>query len=486
MTSHVGVIRQTEQGWELTLAQQTSFVPCDVDGDWQHEVAEAWRALGRQQQVTTQRCIITLHRSECYFASFPLPEGISARDRDALGFELERLLPLDAEAMVADYRESDDGTEVYAVAVQASRLSPLVRNLEAMETEIIAIVPEASVIARAVARDANLQQPFYLLINDASSVEQGEQTSTGCQWLLVSREAFHHWKQFPGGQVDLQRDLNVMADRLDHSLPVVCVGDSITMTIANPVVALPAPGDQLDECFHRGVRQIVTGGVGRCPDFRRGDLAPADPLYAVAKPLRQLTWVLVASLLLITIGATLREHWLTQASEQLQQRKTAAYREAFPDRRVPVAVMSSVRNEYRRVLGTRGNGDAIDRPVPATDVLRAVFSALRQAEQMGLEFVVNDLTIENGGLQLSVRMNEFSQIGTMTTHLEQSGFDVQDPSSDQVPPSNDLPKVTYQSTIQAQYVGAETPLTSTMDDRSFHSEWAVASREETSKFGDEQ
>ena len=484
MTSSVGVIRQTDRGWELTVAEQTRVMTCD--GDWQQEFVDAWQTLCGNHRAANRRCLITLHRSECFFATFPLPDGVSGKDQDALGFELERVLPLDAEAMVADYRESSDGTQVHAMAVQAQRFTALIRHLEAMETEIIAIVPEASLIARAVAREVNLQQPFYLLINPSSPAQNESPGSSGCEWILISQEGFQQWTQFPGGQADLQRDLNVMADRVDHALPVVCGGEPIAIALANPVIALPAPIEQIEQCFQIGVNQVIAGGVGRWPDFRRGELAPADPLYAIAKPLKQLTWALVASLLVIAIGATVRERWLMQASEQLQQRKTAAYREVFPDRRVPVAVMSAVRNEYRRVLGTRGNGDAVERPVPATDVLRAVFSALRQTEQLGIEFVINDVAIENGSLQLSVRVNEFSQIGTITTHLEQQGFDVQDPSSDQVPASNDLPHVTYQSTIQADYLGAQTPLTLDTDQGSVSPPLVIASRDAASDSGGRQ
>ena len=87
---------QLGSDWHVLVGDEHETVPVKSS---EQEIAETVRdALGRSG-VQDARCVIALATTECFFTAFDVAEVVDAKDRAAMTFELERIFPLDAEAM---------------------------------------------------------------------------------------------------------------------------------------------------------------------------------------------------------------------------------------------------------------------------------------------------------------------------------------------------------------------------------------------------
>ena len=430
-----GLIQQSDSGWLIQVGTQHSELPFDAPPEQiVQRLIEAYEAVGR----TDKRCVLALASSECFFTDFEPPDSVDPKDRTAVTFELERHFPLDAEAMVSDYSVDPSSRRIAAVAIESDRQVGITRALENLGVEIVAIVPATFLIARATERWREEQTPFKLFLIGPASAET----------LLVDSDGVRQWKQFSGADDELRRYHAITADPSDSSRTTVVVGQK----------ELAIQPDGPAEWCDRSVAQLLTEGAavalrgrwGRWPDFRRGDLAPSDPLYAVARPLRMLALAAILCFVIISCAAWYRSSRAVSESETVRDIQRSEFLEAFPGRRVPVLLMRTVRSEYSKTLGSRGRGDSIKLPVPATTVLENLFRGLEHAKRIGgARYRLIDLNILDGECSLTVRAQDAIQIGTIAKSLETVGFQVAPPASEQIDPSKDEPMATYQSTITA-------------------------------------
>ena len=132
-------------------------------------------------------------------------------------------------------------------------------------------------------------------------------------------------------------------------------------------------------------------------------------------------------------------------------------------------LMRTVRGEHSKTLGSRGRGDAIKLPVPATRVLKDLYRGLEHAQRVGgARLRLMDLKIVDGVCSLTVRAVDAVQIGTIAKSLETIGFDVTPPAAEQIDPSKDEPIPTYQSTLSAVWNPPEKRAEEAIDRRRSH------------------
>ncbi|QDV40316.1 hypothetical protein Enr13x_01220 [Stieleria neptunia] len=435
-----GLVVRTESGWFLQVGVEQTQLAAETPPD---VVAERFAQLCDSVKGAEKRCVLGMPGNECFFVCDELPDSIDPKDRSAVTFELERHFPLDAESMVADYFVRAASRQIAAVAIETRRHQATVDALQAAGIEVVSILPVAFLIARAFWRSDAEKSPFTLLIFAATSAE-----SLSAESLSVDGGGVYRWRQFHDGDDELRRHQATVADRVDASERTVIVGRS----------ELPFPlRGRVQWCDRAALRLAAEGAGlalggrwGRWPDLRRGDLAPSDPLFAVAGPLRKLAWAATCCCLILAIAAGYRGNRLAAESETVRRQQRAVFAEAYPGRRVPVMLMRTVRGEHSKTLGSRGRGDAIRLPVPATRVLRDLYRGLEHAQRVGgVRLRLMDLKIVDGVCSVTVRAVDAVQIGTIAKSLETIGFDVTPPAAEQIDPSKDEPIPTYQSTLSA-------------------------------------
>ena len=298
-------------------------------------------------------------------------------------------------------------------------------------------------VARAALRRVNFGAPFQLFLLSRESAES----------LRVDEDGIYHWRRFYDADA-LRRHFTITADPNDMS-PSVVVGQN----------RLPVqPNGEIHGCDRSAEQLAIQGAAiglagrwGRWPNFRIDDLAPADPLYAVAKPLRMLSIAATVCFLIVAGAAWYRSERIVEKSDSVRDAQRSHFKATFPGRRVPVMLLRTVRSEHQKTLGSRGRGDSIQLPMPATTVLGDLFRGLEHARRVGgARFRLLDVDIVDGDCSLTVRAVDAIQIGGIAKSLETVGFQVSPPASEQIDPSKEEPIPTYQSTISAVWTARAT------------------------------
>ncbi|MCA9140797.1 MAG: hypothetical protein KDB00_28690 [Planctomycetales bacterium] len=444
-----GLITRTESRWLIQVGREQVELAANTDPKL---AAERFANLCDDVKGVQRRCVLALDASECFFASFEVPDSIDASDRGAITYELERHIPLDAEAMVSDHSISAANGRVAAVAVQIDRQRQIIDALESSGIEVVSIIPLAFLAARRlqqIVAQRSKPEPnsLGLLMFHDGSVDA----------MTVDVGGIVRWRQFGDSEVELRRHQVIDSDHIDSSAPLwVVEGEDRDLKTSRPVHHCESSFIQLAAA---GTNLALRGRWGRWPDLRRGGLAPRDPLFAVAGPLRMFAISAVASLIVIAVAAWFRGERLAEQSERVRQQQRAAFTSAYPARRVPVMLMRTIRSEHNKALGSRGRGDTIDLPIPATTVLRQVYRGLEHAQTVQkIRLRLTDINIVDGECSLTVRAVDAVEIGVIAKSLETVGFEVQPPASEQIQPSKDEPIATYQSTIMAVWRDKKTAI----------------------------
>lgn len=449
------LIAKSSFGWSVTAGTQTQRVGPDALVE---QVVETLLGMLATDKAVAPRCVLALPAEECFFAAFTAPASLQIKDPTAVAYHLERILPLDAESMVADHRVDRDGERVVAVATSVERHRGLVDALEHAGIELVAIVPATVLVARAVRDWRSSSEPFLAFLFEPPDIiasashaldeNASEENTVGCDQVVVDANGLTHWKHCADAN-ELSRHYDLTSDPNDAVEPLVVVGrDRLDFSVPVALHWCPLSYPQL---LSQGASTVLSGRWGRWPNLRRGGLAARDPLLAVATPLRWLTLAALASAVLVIIASQWRTGRIIEASQRVQAQQREAFRDAFPGRRVPVLLMRTVREEYQQVLGARGSGDSVPLPQPATGVLAGLFAGLEAADRKGARFRVLNIDVKDGECSLALRSGDVVQIGVVAKSLEQSGFVVEPPASQQMEPSREEPIATFQSTVNARW-----------------------------------
>ena len=431
------VLQQTTRGWSIHCGGKTR--PFELD-DSPEAVAAELAQLIEQSPGVDQRCVLALHSTECFFANLSLPESIDVRDQTAISYEIENHVPLDAESMVSDHMPVGSNKQIAAVAIETERHRAIVQSLENAGIEIVGIVPASFLVARGARRWRRQSTSFELVLFNQGLVE----------WMMVDADGVSRWSVFCDGSDQWVRHHQAFAGETNGERPIVLVDkDELAHSIDAPIQHCPLSIEQLVES---GSTLLLSGKWGKWPNLRRGSLAPQDPLYAVAGRLRLLALAALVSVLVVSGAAMFRQARLTRESEQINAQCREEFQKTFPRRRVPIMLMRTIRDEHRKALGSHGQGDAIEPPIAATEVLHDIFAGLHSARQDGVRFRVIDLNIEDGSCSLTVRTTRAIEIGSIAKSLETVGLQVNPPATEQIAPSRDERVATYQSTIVATRV----------------------------------
>lgn len=434
-----GLIRQSDAGWVIQVGSELSALPTDASPQL---IAERFSELCTAVSGADNRCVLALASSECFFADFDPPDSIDPKDRRAVLYELERHFPLDAESMVADFSVDGSSRRISALAIETDRHRGLVDALENAGIEIVSILPASLLVARATLRWIDGNAPFRLFLLNRTAAES----------MLVDDDGVTQWRRFYDLD-ELRRHHTIIADSNDALQSVVVGRKNLSFATDEAAQRCNLSVQQLSA---QGAAIVLGGRWGRWPDFRRGDLAPSDPLVAVARPLGMLALAATFCFLIITLAAWYRSARIADQSEIVREQQRSEFQSAFPGRRVPVMLLRTVRSEHSKTLGSRGGDKSIQLPIPATTVLGDLFRGLAHAQRVGgARYRLLDIDIADGNCSLTVRAEDAIQIGTIAKSLETVGLDVSPPASQQIDPSKEEPIPTYQSTIAAVWTASQ-------------------------------
>lgn len=444
------MVARLASGWLIQSGAERAELDASADVI---DVANRVQQMLSDHASGSKKCLIAIDSADCFFLDTEPPDRVDLKDRAAVSFELERFFPLDAEAMTSDYSvrqtesENDEPSRpterLVALAAESERFQPLVMALEEQAIEILSIVPHSLLIARAALASCEETRSIDLWLFGSERAEV----------LQANADGVWRWKQFPDREQGFQRYQALQASVESVASPVLVVGHD-EQSFAKHHLAAPTTAKwsdhSSDQLAAEGASLALAGRWGNWLDLRRGDLAPRDPLYAISEPLKWLAFAAAFCFLSLSVASWYRGERMVRESQSIQQQQRAVYQKAFPNKRVPIAVMEGFRREHRKVLGSRGGGEGVDIPVAATDALSQVYRGFKKARENGkVRFRLQNLNIVGGVCSLTVRVRETTQLVALTKALEEVGLTVTPPASQQMDPTKDENVVTYESTIVA-------------------------------------
>ncbi len=287
--------------------------------------------------------------------------------RRAMLYRLEEQLPVDAEAMTADFLATDGGRSL-GVCVPTERAEALIAPLEQAGLEVTVLCPTALLVAwdRAQGRP---ELDGVLLAPDQGDLEA----------VRLAGRRPRAWYAADSLD-DLLRMLraDALADTRTEPVSLALVGPraaELADRLAEDETFRTDQGDPTDplDVAASAAGLAVEGKGAGWINLRRDARAPANPWARAAGPLR------VAAVLLLVLLAGLAGalYWrgeqyrrLAQACRDAQAKRFAAL---YGNRPVPAYVPMYLRSELQRLSGVRGAGfDVPDRPCALTTLARVV------------------------------------------------------------------------------------------------------------------
>jgi hypothetical protein len=428
--------------WRIIVGTKTEYVSRDVPTD---ELVTCVQLMTKLAGLKHPNCVLAPASTSCFFAALETGAEIDVRDRTALVFELEDHLPIDAESMVADFvvlPSSSANKTVASVAIEIDRWREIADDFESAGILVSSIVPAAVLATRSICHDLNFTDTVEVLLAGNST----------CDLIQVQSETIVAWKHSRLDPNRLRR--HKLLDTRGSDRVIVVGADetqqSMIRSVYNAIESVPG---SYESHLIRGADLSSSKASQRWFDLRRDQLGPSDRFRPIQTHLRLVTLAAVACLLAVVIGGWYRTQRIETEIANVRNRQQELFQTAFPNTKVPGALLRRVRSEHARVIGSRGATSQVDIPTSAPEILRTLLAALPQ----DVRFRIESLTVLNGQVDLDLQVRVPTDAGKLAMSLESAGFDVKPPVTTQQDAK------TFDSVLEATWIG-RTPQSPSQDE----------------------
>ncbi len=297
-----------------------------------------------------------------------LPRGSR---RTAMVYRMEEQLPLDVEALTADFLPPVDGT-VLGVAAESQKVKEQIDVLSAAGIEVVAVCPLA-LLALWSERAAG-QSADYAILAEPDNIDVfrlNANTPTG-------------WHTIENNDKDLVECLNV--DQLSRPVgpgaPTAVIVAEAAWSAAQTesslgLTAIGRSNESVLTAAAKAAAKLLSGvPAAGWVDLRRDALAVSNPWAQVRGLVRYAT---VVGLLLPAVLAGVfcwRGLQYASAAQHQHGRQTAVYRQLYPNRNPPANVVTRLTSDLRLVAGTSGATQDMPRRASALETLRLASTGL--------------------------------------------------------------------------------------------------------------
>ena len=425
MSNHSCILLQTSEGWQLASFATQQPVWSRVQGGLEvgpHDLAEAVDRFISQSSLS-RRVLIALASHTTLAMSFEANDSSELRHRRRLSYRLEESIPVAAEDFVADFLV--DGTNVCGVAVDPEGLLPIVTALDERDVHVQSIVPMAL-------------QALQSLLETGGIREHDPQTFNLIAWQNGSQLEIFRLEQRLNDWFHLPADAGSLVSWVGAQW--LRCSDPLRVLLIDCDLGLQESLQRLDGLKVQSIESVsmmafafqgawATASGKRRPwiELLRGELTMGDP-HRSTRGARNLCWAAAALLILaMTIFGAVRSYQYQRQARSSQQRQVAMFQETFPNSRVPTAVVSRLTSEYRKLLGARGEEAAVRLPPSALNVLYKLVAGLPP----DLRLQVEQIRIENGQIDLDVKVRSVGAAGQVADAIQNHGFVVEPPTTEQ-------------------------------------------------------
>lgn len=430
------LIIERENEWCIHVANETRIIPKTSEVS---KIVATVSDLLENSKSTKSGCVIAPASNSCFFARLNFPADFNLRDRPALIYELENHLPIDAESMAANFTSLPESVSqdqklpeksLSAIAVEVKDWKPLADTLETKGIPVTNIIPDVALAVTSLHEKHSLSGFSNLILCRENHADM----------ITLADDRILSWKYTKLEAESLKRHKSLDIQECNEVLVVGCTEEQATL-IRNNVGPVRIDTEPLEMHHLHGANSAVSKPASIEYNLRRDGLASDDPLRPITK---QLSWLAFAigTLLLVTIaGSWWRSARIEARTSEILQAQSTAFKQSFPDTRVPASLLRRVRSEHTRIMGSRNASKQIEAPGSAAELMGVLLASLPTNTRAR----ISSIDIRNGNMELTFQVQHFVDAGVIAEALSQAGFEVSQPATAQKDAK------TFESTIQAKW-----------------------------------
>ncbi len=366
-----------------------------------------------QAALDSQSAVIMgLPSSQCCSFVFSRDDSRRIKTRNLLIYELEDLLPLDADTLSVG-RISCEQSEL-VLAIDSQEFVPIGDAIRANGIHLRAITPIVLLAFAGLSREQDMASEDL--------VYWGSENGADLIWLESGIPS--KWNWISASDTDAIRNAAVQIAESNSSARLLVLGQPPDLTgLDDRVEVTLLDRDQLDIACQESQR-ILNGVAQPLVDLREGPLQSDKPFYSFSRSLAFSACAILFSQVVLLLALVIWHKQYRGESERYRQKSVAAYRRIFPDSPVPVGVRSRLESEHRRLLGTKGLAShAIPRLGNVIPMLHAFLSALPEPATARFQFDRIELTPGNIAIATGTAKS-FEDQETVAKRLRIAGLDV--------------------------------------------------------------
>jgi hypothetical protein len=415
-------------GWELSSTSSaipSALIDCtQVDfARTANTIAQATVAFAKSNSLDTSQVLLAVASDSVLFATIPSTNFDAIKTNQALRFELESLLPCDAEGIVADSIEAPRGSKqssIAAVALETAHLEDIVKALEEAQCKIQFIVPRSMLALEQATIEKQLPASSLSLwvMRAGSDAPRVEVLATDSNRLPIA------WQLCDLDPVSIEQNIRILNS---DSLPIFVVGSSHDTELLTSSIRLEHQTINQDPSVlaKKRAAKLLSGGEEPWIDLRRDVLALQDPWRRHRGSIGRLA-VAISIFFVVACGTFVwRATHYQSLANQYKDKQEDIFRETFPGQRVPAAILSRLKSEYAKAKGVRSTDTATDSPESALLILRKVIESFTK----DFPFEVLDIRIENNRFAMDIELSTQQDAGRIAAALAGQGFRVEPPAT---------------------------------------------------------
>ena len=390
-------------------------------------LAQAIGKILTEQEYDAQPILLALKSSDVLAVT--LPPDTSA-NRQAMLYELEEYVPIPAERFVADFLVHEQGR--FAGVIDTEKFLPLLDELAIQKIFIQAIVP-LSVLAvqaltlppveggiRAVVLSFE-KEPLF----DEGRIDLFFLTSDGLPLA---------WQLLDTKPESLRRAIlsEILSRNTDITIESPYLPKELRQTIENiPRVKLlknkPDNDESLSVMIARQSENILFRKKKPWWDFCRDALTMRGTDRVLGKSVRMVLWGGVALAAALSLVLFVRMFRYDQAAAHCHKEQAVAFQEALPEQTLQSGFRNRLESEYKKMSAQRENTTDLPQResalIPLLNILRSLPKNVR--------YRFPEIRIEPNTIRLDGQLQVHGDAELVATALEDGGFAVEAPSTQQ-------------------------------------------------------
>lgn len=405
---------ERHEHWHL-ITSETELTLCAVDCPASQVVTEAAAQLKPKKEGCA--LAILLNATSVLHSSFPRSDTGGTKARAALEFRLEADLPLSAEEFVAAFQlDSKADGQVAAIATEKKKTLELISLLRDQGIELLGIFPRSLLVTQALLDQKKIPASTALLLERPNSSET----------FVICKQLVRSWR-LENGIPEAERGAAVVLKQLDLQLPLVVAGRPPELEATNRKPSMQYLDVDLEQLEIDSARSLIENNKVAWFDLLDAASIEPGPLSSNSNWLAQLSGTAACCLLVIAAALFWRAQETERLTNELRRSQQEIFTQAYPDKRVPTAVLARLRSEHAKVTASRSasNGE-LPLPAPALPIIQNLLEALPS----DLPFSVQELRVENGRVYLDIEVEEHSEAGAITAALQSKGIAFSPPTTE--------------------------------------------------------